>query len=796
MAADLASSTPAQQLWQVPAFFLGIVSVVVVVCAKPFLQTGQFDDRQLAAVRAEAIGRGGSLDESIRRTQKLIDAADAPARVRSGAHLLLGDLLMRKAEATPAEAATLYAQAKHNLEQADRLGVPDGDKPQLAVKLAKAWLAVGADPRQVIPAVTRVIDSVPDRFEAYGLLAEAYRRTQPVDAAGLLEATRQQVAAASTNTNPGEVAAARIRLAELLIQGGNAKEARLVLQRITTDASPESVATARRLLAVCHEAAGEWAMAAQIYDQMRADPKLPAAERPGVLYALGRALWSAQQPAAAANAWQLAAGLGGPEAQAASFRLVEARVMTEPATAPAALADAVKSVGRPDEFRNPLLTLDEARALAERAFEQLRGKAEFAAAAELARAYARIAPVGRAAGLEALALAGLADSEEKQGRPAAEHRSAAARGYLAAAQAATEPVEQAHWLWFASDLALKARDYPAALDALSRYVKLEEVAGPERSADAWFTLGQVHQRLGHYSEAKAAYLKCAGSGLPIRFKARYTLAQLDLVDARRDDQLQKEGRLEEAERLQLELRAKVKYDDAEKMLQDNLTELRQAVQPDTVIQELTVYGLADIAYERGDYATAEPRLRGALQEYSSSPHAIQGRYRLALCVWKRAVDEYRTLSNQRTTEDQRQRIQRQYLDSLAQAGEQFAQVDKALSAKPAPDLTPEEKVMLVRSGFSVAELQALAGQYAEALASFESLAERYQNRVEGLHAIHQVWHCLYYYLKQDDKAAEQLARLRDAIEKLPPTAFDGSTEMHKKEYWFDEIVDMSKKMSR
>ncbi|MBX7105770.1 MAG: tetratricopeptide repeat protein [Gemmataceae bacterium] len=801
MATDLAASPGAQQhqqnLWQVPAFFLGLFSVTAVALLRPYLDPGSIGtDRQLATVRAELNSKPAALDQAIARTQLLLDRNDGSPRVRSEAHFVLGSLLLRKAEATPAESQVLYGQAKHNLEQADRIGVPEVDKPALTVKLARAWLAVGTDPKLVIPALTRVTDQVPDAFEAYGLLAEAYRRTQPVDTAGLLEATRQQVARAPANADPAQLAAARLQLAELLIQSNNVKEARLALQRITTDASPAVAATARRLLARCHEEAKEWAMAAQMYEQMRADPKLPDSERPTVFYSLGRTLWAAGQPEAAIKIWQQLAGTKGPEAEAAAFRLVEARLATDPKAAPAALAAAVAPISRVEDYRNTYVPLDEARAIAERAGDQLRAKGEFAAAVELAKAYSKIALPGRAAGIEAQALVALADSEEKQGRPANEARSAAAKGFIAASDAASNGAERAAWLWYASELALKARDYPGALDALSRYVKLEDVAGPERTADAWHAMAQVHQRLGQLSEAKAAYLKCAMSGLPVRFKARYALAQLDLVDARRDAKILKDGKLEENERPQYELRARVKYDDAEKMLQDNLTELRQAVPPDAAIQELTVYGLADIAYEREDYAAAEPRLRGALQEYATSPESTRGRYRLALCVWKRAVDEYRTLSNQRISDDQRQRIQRQYVESLAQAIEQFGLVDRALSAKPLPELTAEERELLVKSGFSVAELQALAGQYVEALASFEALAGRYAVQVEGLHAIHQVWHCLFYYMKQDDKAAEQLARLRDALEKMPDSMFNGITDMHAKQYWIEKIVDMGKKMNK
>jgi len=54
-----------------------------------------------------------------------------------------------------------------------------------------------------------------------------------------------------------------------------------------------------------------------------------------------------------------------------------------------------------------------------------------------------------------------------------------------------------------------------------------------------------------------------------------------------------------------------------------IDELRQSASP-SQRAGVTVYGLADIAYEREEYQNAEPRLKGALQEYPQSAYAIRG----------------------------------------------------------------------------------------------------------------------------------------------------------------------------
>ena len=118
---------------------------------------------------------------------------------------------------------------------------------------------------------------------------------------------------------------------------------------------------------------------------------------------------------------------------------------------------------------------------------------------------------------------------------------------------------------------------------------------------------------------------------------------------RKDMTIANDKNVEEAVRIQHELAAKIKFDDGEKLLQENLNELRQAVNPDPTVQELTVYGLADIAYERGEYQTAEPRLKGALQEYPQSPLSVRGHYRLALCFWKAATEAFREMAQRGRT---------------------------------------------------------------------------------------------------------------------------------------------------
>lgn len=796
MATDTAPPSTSAHPWQVPVFFLGLMALAAVTLGRPYLErlSPSNPETLLNTARSALAATPPDTEAAADAARRLIERTELPARLRGEAHMMLGAALLARADtAAPPDVAPIRQQARHHLEQADALGVPDAQRSRLTVRLAQAWLATGADPQLAIKALTRSADSADDPFEAYGLLVEAYGRLGTPDPVNTLEALRQQVARAPDQADPAKLAHARLRLAELLLKAQNVREAKLVLLRIGSEAAPDVLFTARKLAARCHEESQDWAAAARAWEALSKDNRLSESEKAQALYAQGKAHFNAGQPAEAAAAWQSAQALGGPEAQAAALRLAELRIGDDPPAALAALTEALKSVNRPEDYRNSVATLDELRGLFERCGEQLRAKGQVDVAAELAKLYAKVATPGRADAQLAAASAARADALAKTGAAdAAPVYVEAARAFAAAAGAAEPP--DATWLWLAADSAIKGHDYALALEVLAKYVTLESAIGPERVADGWYTTGEVHENRNDVAAAKTAYQRCLSAPGPVRFRARYRLAHLGLTEARRDDKASKAPGLDEAERLQLELRAKVQFDDAEKLLQDNLTDLRQAAQPDAAVQELTVFGLADVTYERGDFGTAEPRLQGALQEYPESRRVPRARYRLALCVYRRAVEENKGLNNPKLAAEQRARLQRQFLDNLAAAHGHFAAVDAQLAARPNSSLSADEREMLARSAFAVAELNQAAGKYDEAVKSFEDLARRFDGRPEGLQAIYGLWHCQYHYLNQPQKALDQLTRLRDALDKTPDAAFDGSTALHSKDYWVNKIVEMSKQM--
>src|SRR5204863_7703332 len=98
----------------------------------------------------------------------------------------------------------------------------------------------------------------------------------------------------------------------------------------------------------------------------------------------------------AAEAWEQALALGGPDAQAAAWRLGEARLESEPSKALEWWGRALQGVRSANDFSNPLLELKQVRETLEQACRRFLEQGEFERVHQLADLYKRLAVPGRA----------------------------------------------------------------------------------------------------------------------------------------------------------------------------------------------------------------------------------------------------------------------------------------------------------------------------------------------------------------------------------------------------------------
>jgi tetratricopeptide (TPR) repeat protein len=792
MATDPARSnpSPARHLWQVPAFLLGVAAVVAVlyVVRPPTSADGPAGaEHQLREGRKALEQLPPDLNTALQRADAVLAAADRYPQLAGEAHFLAGTAHLRLADEPGADVARERQQAKHHLEQAVSHGVGESDRPKLDYRLAKVSLLLGGDPGKAIALLAKSAEA-DDPMEGYGLLAAAYTRLTPPDLNKASEAARQQLERALRTNDLRSQAVARYHLGKLDLQLKKDKDARAMLTKVgLPEAPPEQYYDARKLLAESYEETQEWDAAARNWDKARENPKLAPPERARMLYHLGRC-YAQQQRKEAVAVYEEAVALGGPEGQAAGIRLAELSMESDPAAAATALATALQSVHAPDDYRNPLVPVEEVRTIIERLSQLARDKADGDLARKAVEAYAVVALPGRDDELagqvfeaQGKALAEQVKSDPSKEESAREANRQAAAAYERAAGKAPAGPEQAARLWQAAQLSLRAGQTPRALELLTRVAQQDGALAPEKMAEAWLLIGTTHHTSQQFAEARAAYQKCLALPGPFALKAQLGLARIDLAEKH--------------------------FDEAERSLQDVLKKLREAPQPDADLQEQTLFALAETAYQRQgtikedlrEYGTAEQRLRGAIEQYPDSEWAISHRVMLGLCYWNDARLKSRPLEDSQEAgrsllnEDEKKTYQRQRNELIRMSAEQYDKAEELLLARQRANgrLTPDEAKLLKQASYWGSDCYFWLQQYDEAVRRYQLLAARYPHLPEELIALSQLWQC-YASLRQTEKAAEVTVRMKDALPNIPDSAFDGRLYYHRRDYWTNWLQEVTK----
>ncbi len=792
MATDTARTAPPRQLWQVPIFFLGATALAAVPLTRPYWNPDDPPaiERQLKAARAALDAKEPDLHQALQRGERVLSYSDRFPQFAGPAHFVVGSAHLKTADdPSTTDVAAERKSARDHLERANEKGVVETDKPKLTYRLGKVWQLTGADPSQTVAALLKTADVADDPAEGYGLLAQAHLRMQPPETAAAVDATRKQLAKAMPSSNPRQLADARFRLGELLLSfkgdKEKEKEARLYLAKIEADAPAEQFYAARRLMAASFEETQEWSAAARNWEQARKDPALKPAEKGAVLLRLGRCYAQEPNPPKAAAVYEEALTLPGDEGQAAALRLAEIKLEKDPKAAAEAIASALRGVASPEEYKNPLVPLDEARALLERATQACRTANDSAAVQTLSAAYGKLALPGRddeqaAQTADAAALDALDKAKTTPDRSAALEDEArtqfkqAAEAYERAAGKVAPGPEKAKWLWSSADRFLKAQQLTKARDVLGALTQMEGVLSEESLAEAWFKVAETHKLLSQNEAARAAFKRGLKPDGPYLLRSRHEIAMLDLADG--------------------------KFDDAEAGLQENAKALRADARPDATLQEMTAYALAEVAYQRQtpvreelrDYSTAEQRLLGALAQYPDGPAATRARMMLGKCFWFTASVKSRALLSVTLSDEERKQYQKAYSENLTKALEQYEAVERRLSVKQASGgLSADETVQLKHAQFWASDCYFFLRKYEEAINRFTALAQSYRQQPEEMIALSQLWQC-HSYTSDAEKVTATLARMREAIDKVPETAWTGAAPTHQKSYWVKWLTDVAK----
>src|SRR5262249_13195933 len=159
------------------------------------------------------------------------------------------------------------------------------------------------------------------------------------------------------------------------------------------DAPAEVRLPARQLQIRCAEEEGQWRRALGWWKQLLPNAEAVPGGKARILLAIGHchANDTPHDAAKAEQAWQEAVRLGGPEGQAAVWRLGEMRLEAEPERAIEWWTQALSAVHSPNDFRNPYVEIRQIRDSLEQACHRLLERGDFEHIQQMTELYKRLA---------------------------------------------------------------------------------------------------------------------------------------------------------------------------------------------------------------------------------------------------------------------------------------------------------------------------------------------------------------------------------------------------------------------
>ena len=758
--------------WHVPVFVLGLATLIAVCLARPWLLRGAEErhvGRQLTEARELLQRPDADLDRVVSLTQAACALSDRRPRAAAIGHFLAGSAYLKKIDREPAgEAAEDLQDACSHLEQAEALGIPDEDRPQLRYRLGKAWYRTGREPSAIIE---RWKDSIPggadDAAEAYDLLAHAYLRLTNPDLDAALQANTQMLRLLLDEDRI--LSPARLFRGELLLKLHRPDEAREVLRMLGVNAAPGLAAQARLLRAGCSEEEQHWAEALALWQETLADPAAPPKQPDQVYYHLGLCYRKLDQSEEASKAWQeclrISQGDAGP---AAALGLAGLRLLRDhnPSAALEAYTRALRDVSGPSTWRNSFVSLAKVREELESGCHILRETGQYAFAIQLAIVYEKLSPNGKAQELRGAAARQWAlarkDAARKPGVVEADRKNEeeearaldhqAGEAFEKGADVAATPADQADRLWLGANCYLDAKDSARAAPVFERFLSLKDQS--ERIGEAWFRLAEARHEL-HDEEAEwGAYRRCADSPGSFACRARLRLAAAAV--------------------------AKGELAQAESLLDKNLEPADHDVDPET--RQKSLFLLGDVHLQRHSLQSAILTLEQALHDHPEGSEALQAQFQLAECYRLLAIEaaQFRDESKQVET---RKFSEKQFREYLSKAAAKYQELADALaeSAKVRA-LTKEEEEVFRVAAFTAARSRFNLAEYEEAGRLYDGLAVRYRDKIDSLEALVGVARCAR--ARNDEKrAAAAIVLMKQTLDALPDDQFPQDPEAWDRKKW-------------
>jgi tetratricopeptide (TPR) repeat protein len=724
------------QLWQVPMFCAGLVSLLALIASSPWRHAGPqgtFEDTVASLRRGLEISRDG--DALVGLAEKALVQLPQFEQFSGEVHFLAGSAYILQAQqTTTTQVRELWQLAVEHLEHAQERGVGEKDQPTLHYRLGLALYQQGKNLPRAVELMTQALEhGAAESLASYQLLLQANLKLPTPDLDGALNAS-QRVLEMTDDRDADILARARLQHSDLLLRKGLRAEAVKELERIGPKVSAPLRLEARLLRARSCAEEGLWSQAATLWQELVPEGEQVPGGKARVYFALGTCYRQMEPPndVEAARAWQEALKLGGPDGQAAGLHLGELRLSAQPPALALAfdeLGQALATVNKPEEFANPQVELTHVRELIELALRQAAEAHDSVQAQAFAELYRKVAPPGMAQEklaevTEAQARRVQADKSVKVETIRAEYRRAG-QAYEQAAQGGAES-RRAECLWRASRCYLAAQEPARAAIVLDRYVQLDR--NEERLAEGWFALGEAFRAQGKKDEGRQAYYKCIEyPNTPFAHRARFQLASALLkADAGLKD-----------------------LGQARDILEQNL----KGTVLDREAHEKSLYKLAGVLMQLQEFDRASICLKEATRRYPNNSQAFFSREQLGEC-YRRLADQARKKELEQfekvkegLSEEKRQQAEeilahhrRTWRGWQEASVKIFQDLADELEARCRSQAKPAELelTLLRRALFNIAEDRRFLAEYGESLRIYRLLLERYRCKVEALIACERI----------------------------------------------------------
>jgi tetratricopeptide (TPR) repeat protein len=757
-------------LWQVPLFFLGLLSLSVVLAAHPLWLPTATDllARDLATIR-RAVRQSPAEAEAVQSlAENALARSEARPELAGEANFLMALVYLRSSEPfSEPRQGQLRLRALAHLEQAATLGVPESDQQTCFYLLGKLTLQSGGNRKRAIEFLTLALPrGAPDPGEGYALLVQALLAEPTPDLDTALRANLEQL---KYGGDEERRSAARLLRAELLLKKQMRSEAFRVLEQVGATAPPAVRLRSRSLLAEGLEQDEQWLRAVNAWQEVLKD--VPSEGRARVLYHLGMCHLRTEPPdlASAMAAWQDVGPDGGEEAQASALLLAELHLhRNELDAALPEFERALEKVKTAEDYHNSLLPLARVRELFELGQRKCLQSKQYDRGGPLMQLYRQVAEPGVAE--ERMGIIFETWANEMQARPlpatAAEvddHKkqvrdlfAQAGRAFKEVADVDPQAVEA---LWRSGNCFFSAQAFKEAGEVLLRFLRTGKAG--EREPEAWFAVAEAYQAQNQVEASREAYLKCMQyDASPFAARACYQIAVQAIAASR--------------------------LDDAEDILTQSVNKAA-ANGVEREVRRKSLFTLAELLYQRRQFDKAEHHLAIALNEFPNHPDVLRLKDIFGECRRRIAWRLYEQEKD--ASPSARAFLRKDRLARLEEAGKVYESLADELRNREA-SLSDVEKQLLQKARYAVADCYFERELYLAALYRYADCTQNYAGSKEGLAAYVNMLRCYRNPRLGDAERTEATPTVESAIrvtvlrfQYIPDGHFPFPDHICTKQYW-------------